>query len=176
MGQRGHIPSIQFQYVDKGEYEAEEHLLQKRLEAAVTIVGTHSFHSYSPLIDKTTVLEVKPYSYCPKSTTVKISTHRELLSMAELSGYVICEYNSLWWLVLVMETCDNDEIKVQFLHPSGPSPSFSFPKRQDELIVSRSHILMKVSVNTLTGRVYKIPHKDTLEATRLLHEVCYSST
>ena len=85
------IPSIQFQYVDKGEYEAEEHLLQKRLEAAVTIVGTHSFYSYSPLIDKTSVLEVKPYSYCPKSTTVKISTHRELLSMAELSGYVICE-------------------------------------------------------------------------------------
>ena len=73
------------------------------------------------------MLEVKPYSYSPKSTTVKISTHRELLSMAELSGYVICEYNSLWWLALVMETCDNDEIKVQFLHPSGPSPSISFP-------------------------------------------------
>ena len=36
------------------------------------------------------MLEVKPYSYCPKSTTVKISTHGELLSMAELRGYVIC--------------------------------------------------------------------------------------
>ena len=96
--------------------------------------------------------------------------------MAELNGYVICEYNSLWWLALVMETCDNDGIKVQF-HPSGPSPSFSFPKRQDELIVSHSHILMKVSTNTsLTGRVYKISHEDTVKATRLLHEFCCSST
>ena len=46
------ILSIQFQYADMGEYETEEHLLQNRLEAAVTIVGTHSFHSYSPLIEK----------------------------------------------------------------------------------------------------------------------------
>ena len=55
-----------------GEYETEEHLLQNHLEAAVTIVGTHSFHSYSPLIDKTSLLEVKPYSYCSKSTIVPL--------------------------------------------------------------------------------------------------------
>ena len=41
------IPSIQFQHADMGEYETEEHLLQNRLEAAVTIVDTHLFHSYS---------------------------------------------------------------------------------------------------------------------------------
>ena len=42
-----------------GEYEAEEHLLQNSLEAALIIVGIHSFHS--PLIDKSSVLEVKSY-------------------------------------------------------------------------------------------------------------------
>lgn len=62
------IPSVHFQYVDMEEYEAEEHLLQKCVEAAVTIVGAFSFYSYYPLIDKTSVLEVKHYSYCPKST------------------------------------------------------------------------------------------------------------
>ena len=56
---------------------------------------------------------------------------------------------------------------MQFLHPSGPSPSFSFPTQQDELIISRLQILMKVSANTLTGRVYNISHEDalSLEAT-----------
>ena len=70
-----------------------------------------------------------------------------------------------------MEICDNDEVKVQFFHPSGPSLSFSFPKQRDELIVSRSQILMKVSTNTSTGRIYHISHEETSFATAALRTV-----
>ena len=75
---KGAIPSIHFQYVTTAEYEAEEILLRKRLESAITIVGTHSFHVYYPMHDKINKLEVKVYSCCPASEIVRVSSNRDL--------------------------------------------------------------------------------------------------
>ena len=46
-----------------------------------------------------------------------------------------------WWLALVMEKCNaQEELKVRFFHPAGPSPSFSFPRRLDELVINRAQV------------------------------------
>lgn len=87
-----------FQYVDMRN-DIKERLIQKRLDDVVRIcLYALLTHSYYPLTDKTIMLEAKPYSYCPKNN---ISTHRELLSIEELTSYVIREYNYLWWLALI---------------------------------------------------------------------------
>ena len=57
---KGAMASVHFEFVSTADYEAEE-LLRKRLESAITIVGTHCFHAYYPLHDKTNKLRVKVY-------------------------------------------------------------------------------------------------------------------
>lgn len=39
---KGAVPSVQFHYVDVAEIDAEECILQKRLDAYITIAGTHA--------------------------------------------------------------------------------------------------------------------------------------
>ena len=68
-------------------------------------------------------------------------------------------------LTLVMEKYDDQkQLKVRFFHPAGPSPSFSFPRKLDELVISHAHLLMKTSPITSTGRVYNIPSADGLHS------------
>ena len=46
---------------------------------------------------------------------------------------------------------------VQFLHPAGPSPSFSFPTRDDILTVKHIDILMKANPTISKSRwVYSV--------------------
>eukprot|EP00731_Ephydatia_muelleri_P019982 Em0012g807a len=71
------IPSVTFKFVDKSEVEAEERALQERLDAAVTIEGTQSYHAYYPLKDCTNTLMVKTYSRSLSSEIVHISNHHE---------------------------------------------------------------------------------------------------
>ena len=71
------IPSVTFEFVDKSEVEAEERALQERLDAAVTIEGTQSYHAYYQLKDCTNKLMVKTYSRSLSSEIVQISNHRE---------------------------------------------------------------------------------------------------
>eukprot|EP00731_Ephydatia_muelleri_P033645 Em0034g27a len=167
---KGAIPSVQFHYVDVAEIDAEERILQKRLDASITIAGTQSFHAYYALPNKTSMFRVKIYSNSSKSEIAKVSNHRELLSKEDMAGYVICEYNSQWWLAMIMENYDDiHEVQVLFLHPAGPSPSFSFPRRQDKLNINYTQVLMKVNPTTSTGRVYSIKPQEALQATLLLH-------
>ena len=72
-------------------------------------------------------------------------------------------------LALVMEKYD-DQKQFDFFHPAGSSPSFSFPRRLDELVIRHAQVLMKTSLHviTSTGRVYDIPSADGLQATRTL--------
>ena len=113
---KGAIKSVHFQFISTTEYEAEDLLLRKRLDSALNIVGTHSFHAYYPIPNETNKLMVKVYSHSPTSEIVRVSTQRDILAMKDISGYVICEYSSRWWLALVIEKYDDqEEVKVSFL-------------------------------------------------------------
>ena len=92
------IPSVTFEFVDKSEVEAEERALQERLDAAVTIEGTQSYHAYYQLKDCTNKLMVKTYSRSLSSEIVQISNHREPIPIDDVGGYVICQYGGAWWL------------------------------------------------------------------------------
>ncbi len=49
---------------------------------------------------------------------------------------------------------NTDEVLFKFLHPAGPAPSFSYPSKDDTLLLPRAYILKKVDANTQTGRTY----------------------
>jgi hypothetical protein len=72
--------------------------------------------------------------------------------MEDIHGYIICAYDSRWWLALVMEKYNaQEELKVRFFHPAGPSLLFSFPHRLDELVINCAQVLIKTSPITSTG-------------------------
>ena len=159
------IPSATFEYVTKAEVLAEELLLQVRLEDASTIEGTHSFHAFIPVDGSTGKLRVKVYSRSQSFDVAKVSNHRDPIAIDGLKDYVICVYDGVWWLALVMETYPSSkEAKLKFLHPKGPSPSFKFPKTDDVLIVGCTNILMKANPTIPTGRVYKLDNAEIEEA------------
>ena len=90
--------------------------------------------------------------------------------MNEISGYVICEYDRQWWLAFVLQTIDEtEEVEVRFLHPAGPSPSFTFPKRNDDLVIAHGHVIMAVNPTTPTGRTYQLSAAVAAEATAKLN-------
>ncbi|GBO35924.1 hypothetical protein AVEN_117305-1 [Araneus ventricosus] len=71
-----------------------------------------------------------------------------------MNGYVISMYNEKWWLSYVL---GENEVKVTFLHPSEPSPSFSYPLTLDVLWIPSSDIIYKVNSITPTGRMNILP-------------------
>ena len=63
--------------------------------------------------------------------------------------------NKKWWFKLY--TGKNEEIgevKVTFLHPSGPSLSFSYPIVYDILWIFSTDVISKVNHSTPTSSVY----------------------
>lgn len=92
--------------------------------------------------------------------------------MAEITGYVTVKYDSKWWLAYVLDRKEaEDEIKVTFLHPAGPSPSFAYPSgKPDILWISSDEILCKVNPTTPTGRIYRLPDKDVERSNEALKQ------
>ena len=58
----------------------------------------------------------------------------------------------------VVECVEEGDIKVNFLHPHGPSQSFFWPSRQDSCWVPFTNVISKLSppdVLTSTGKRYQ---------------------
>ena len=62
------------------------------------------------------------------------------------------------------------EVKLTFLEPNGPSPSFKYPRRPDILTVPEKDILSIVDPQTATGRTYNLSDKEIKKASELLNE------
>ena len=82
------------------------------------------------------------------------------LEIDAISGFVTCDYDSRWWLAFVLGVdTDNTEVKLTFLHPSGPSSSFRYP----------SDILTVVNPRASTRRTYCLTKREMKIATDKLN-------
>lgn len=81
-------------------------------------------------------------------------------SLTDLEGYITCEYDEKWWLAEVISIdIRKEKVLVNFLHPSGPAPSFVYPQQRDTLYVSINQVLTTVDLTTPTGRTYYLSQK-----------------
>lgn len=164
---KDNIANINFLYSTTEAYEAEAKILEVRFQEAKLIKGTQQFHSFSP-VNETRVL-VKSYSFSEESSVeiVSINDTDDNLDIKDIVGFITCEYSDKWWLgcVLGIEGC---EVKISFLEPHGPSPSFKYPQFSDILVVHKSAILTKVDPTTATGRVYQLTESETKKANKKL--------
>ena len=137
------IPTVAFSYFSSEDYKSEEQLLEERFQQSRTIPGTRKLHSFVPLT-KTTI-STKVYSLSAAFKVERVSVLESELAFDDISGFVVCMYEKEWRVACVLQL-DEDEsaVKVNFLHPQGPSRSFRFPATLDILTVPIESILIKI--------------------------------
>ena len=165
------IPGIVFMYCSCVEYEETKVQLEARFDNSRTIPGTRKLHSFVPVSRDT--VRVRPFSSSFTSKEEKVPKQEAELKVGIISGYVTCEYDAQWWLAHVLEVdAENAQVKLNFLHPQGPSRSFKYPPVPDILTVPSTDILTKVDPRTLTGRTYTLTRKESKVATEQLAKKC----
>lgn len=62
---------------------------------------------------------------------------------------------------------EEGDIKVKFMHPFGPAPSFHWPSREDICYVPLNNVIAKISTPATkgSGRVYYFLKRNTICAT-----------
>ena len=128
------IPAIVFRYCSTEDYEVVKQELESRFRNSRTIPGTRKLHAFIPLSRHLVV--VKLYSNSRDCKEEKVVKDEGELGLDGLSGYVTCVYESEWWLACVLSVdSENAEVKLNFLHPYGPTSSYRYPAIPDILSV-----------------------------------------
>ncbi len=164
------IKNIQFFWIGREEVTENAKLLQDRFEKSSTIPGTREHHAFIPL--DSTRLQIsrisgghsfvydtsghRPHVGQRAETTMKL-----IVSMSDMipGQYVACKYDEHWWLGNICETSEEeDDVRVKFMHPHGPSRAYSWPRREDLCWIPLVHIIKCINAPlTSTGRHYKLP-------------------
>ena len=164
------IPSVTFQYCTSEEYQSEKAHLELRFQKSRTILGTRSLHTFIPKSNDT--LSIKRYSSSTDSKDERVTKQPEDLEIEQVSGYVTCVHESVWWLACVLEKdLENAEFRLTLLHPHGPSRSYKYPTAPDIITLPLSSILTLVEPRTTTGRTYSLYQRDSRAATAKLKTV-----
>ena len=82
-------------------------------------------------------------------------------------GFVICKYWYTWWLDCILGV-EGDKVKINFLKPHGPSPSFKYLQFPDILVMHKSEVLTKVDATTSAGRVNQLTEFETQTAKKAI--------
>ena len=92
------------------------------------------------------------------------------------SQFVVCLYDRHYWVGIIMEvSSENLDVKVKFMHPKLPAPSFKWPTREDLCWVPNVHICCVTSAPELksqTARMYYFQKSecDKINNTVALHK------
>ena len=164
-----HISTVKFFYVPNQDYLENEKFLEKRFNDAIAVTGTQKYHAFIP--ESKLKIKTKIISYNDNYDVhkIQVGSDAEDVPFHQISGFVTCAYDNNWWLACVLSKDDNEqEVNVSFLHPCGPCPSFTYPRRADILSVPKNFIICKVNPSTATGRTYKLTAKEMTVTSQIL--------
>ena len=81
--------------------------------------------------------------------------------VVQVLDYVSCPYDNKWWMGIITNVDQEEDVQVKFIHPSGPSRSFQWPHVDDICWVPNGHILCKIDIpTTSSGRFCSILEHD----------------
>ena len=168
------ISGIEFKYIPIEEIQSTRENIRERLSQAKTVPGTRSFHQFIPI--SSSIIGAKRVSE-EVDFALQFSFREEQLEGVEarVGQFVVCNYDELYWAGMLIEV-DNDmhDVNVKFMHPSLPSTSLNWPKRDDTCWVPKTKILFKIEPPTLsthTGRQYILDGKDRDRIDRCLQRM-----
>ncbi|GBM23230.1 hypothetical protein AVEN_68641-1 [Araneus ventricosus] len=108
----------------------------------------------------------KTFSFATTSISYQVISKGEMLNFRDMNDYVISMYNEKWWLSYIL---GENEVKVTFLHPSGHSPSFSYPLTHDVLWIPSSDIIYKMNPITPTGCMNVLPAEEKKKIAEIMN-------
>lgn len=156
-----HISKMKFFYVPNQDYLENEKFLEKRFNDAIAVTGTQKYHAFIPESKFKIKTKVISNSESYDVHKIQVGPGVEDMPFDQISGFVACAYDNKWWLSCVLSRNDTEqEVNVSFLHPSGPCPSFTYPRRADILSIPKNFIICKVNPTTSTGRTYKLTEEE----------------
>jgi hypothetical protein len=106
------------------------------------IVGIRTYHEFDPIDGNS--ITCKLISNFTNAVVFKIvnknypgSLRRlQLIQQAQVGDFVVADFNKKWWLARIqLVDLPRNELLLSYLHPSGPSRTFFFPKKADQLPV-----------------------------------------
>ena len=78
-------------------------------------------------------------------------------------------YEGKWWVERVIQVYeDGNTVKVNFLHPQGPSRSFRYPAIPNTLNIPVESVLLKVDPRSTRRDAYTLSRKESRAATEKL--------
>ena len=159
-------PNMHFSYVTNDDYNVitGSELLKSRFEEAITVAGTLKLHSIIPSTTEVGVVEVRRFSAdsnVREEHVLPISNVAKLIPITEIKGFVTAVYDKKWYLACVTNVCAEENCAtLNFLTPPGPTKSFTFPRRKDELVVDVRDVLTVCSPSCPTGRTYYLTESE----------------
>ena len=110
-----------------------------------------------------------------KRHQTKLADVKPVLTMNDvnINDYVAVEYQGKWWLGLVQALeASLKELRMTFLHSSGPRTSFKFPVPQDVLDIELGNVICLLSQPPRLGTRYNytIPQSVCEEMQQILPE------
>ena len=162
---KANIPGITFIHILKERVEEVRAQLKERFASGHTILGTRGCHIFTPV--GTNVIAFKrtaedDFFLGSFNMTGEPEIKDVTIESIRLSEYVACMYDEKWWIGVVDEVSEvEQDVKINFLHPPGHSPSFQWPRRLDVCWVPITDVICQIQAPvTATGRVYKISEED----------------
>lgn len=161
-------------FCTKEEHEAKykelgEQFQEARNQEARTSHGTQKLHAFQPVSQSE--WENKLYSKSLAKKKVKITHAKIKLLIEDMKGYAAFKYDDRWYWACILQTPPEiSKVRVSFLQPPGPSPSFCYPTSPDILDVQASNVPTLVDPTTSTGRTYRVTERESERASRLLGE------
>ena len=100
--------------------------------------------------------------YKDPSMTKFLATNQIDIKNIKCFSYVSCIYDTFWWVGIVTKVnVHESDLKIEFLHPHGPTKTFSWPSVADKYLVPASNILCVItSPATITGQMCRISDTD----------------
>ena len=117
---------ITYQLITKEQMVVVRKDLQERFATGKTIPGTRSFHFFCPM--NTSTISFKRTSEDEEFAGQFTFAGQELVGKVCIptrQEFVACKYDKLWWIGVIEEINDEEQdCKVNFLHPPGPTRNF----------------------------------------------------
>ena len=92
------------------------------------------------------------------------------LEMLKVSTFVAIVYDNNWFIALIHYiSVENNDILIKFMSPSGPAPSFKWPRHEEIIHKPIHHVLCMTEgpSTTASGRMYRIPGYDEVNIKKL---------
>ena len=148
------IPSITFFGVSQEEMTNVRADLEDHFANPKTVPERRSSHHFVPIscnkiAHKLTSEDTKFLQF----DFDKLLTEEIDIKNIKCFSYVSCIYDTFWWIGIVTEmNVHESDLKIEFLHPHGPTKTFSWPSVADKYFAPASNILRIMAAPTTLTR------------------------